>query len=81
MVLSKSDFANLDLPDLLLNIWDYSDNLRRDPVISQYCKWCVELARQQWCLSYKNFQFVIKNLRKRNKNLTTLVKFVVQIKT
>ena len=67
MVLSKSEFAELDLPDFLLNIWDYSDNVVRDPVVSLYCESCVELARQRWCLSYKHLQFVINNLRKRNK--------------
>lgn len=81
MVLSKSEFAELDLPDLLLNIWEYSDNVGRDPVISLYCESCVELARQRWCLSYKNFQFVINSLRKKTNNFTILVKFLVQIKT
>ena len=34
MKFSKNDFENLDLPDLLINIWDYSEYLT-DPVLNQ----------------------------------------------
>ena len=47
MKFSKSDFLNLDLPDLLLDIWCYADYLN-DQVINQYYKWCVEAAEEQW---------------------------------
>ena len=66
MKFSKNDFENLDLPDLLINIWDYSE-YPTDPVLNQYCQWCVEVAKERWQPSFKNFQFVINNLRKRNK--------------
>ena len=60
MKFSKEDFANLDLPDLLLNIWEYSNYLT-DPILKSYCEWCVELAKEQWQPSFKNFQFVTNN--------------------
>ena len=66
MKFSKNDFENLDLPDLLINIWDYSEYLT-DPVLNQQCQWCVEVAKERWQPSFKNFQFVINNLRKRSK--------------
>ena len=47
MKFSKIDFLNLDLPDLLLNIWCYADYLN-DQIINQYCKWYVEAAEEQW---------------------------------
>ena len=47
MKFSKSDFLNLDLPDLLLDIWCYADYLN-DQIINQYYKWCVEAAEEQW---------------------------------
>ena len=40
----KSDFAELDLPNLLINVCSYADYMD-DPVINQYQKWCVELTK------------------------------------
>ena len=73
MKFSKNDFENLDLPDLLITIWDYSECLT-DPVLNQYCQWCVEVAKERWQPSFKNFQFVINNLRKRNKKIYDFAK-------
>ena len=66
MKFSKESFAELGLPDLLLNVWEYSNYLT-ELILNQHCEWCVELAKEQWQPSFKNFQFVINNLRKRNK--------------
>ena len=37
MKFSKSSFQELDLPDLLINIWCYTDK-QDDPIIAQYEK-------------------------------------------
>ena len=66
MKFSKSDFLNLDLPDLLLNIWCYADYLN-DQRINQYCKWCVEAAVEQWQPDFFDFQYVIQNLKNNNR--------------
>ena len=66
MKISKNDFLEFDFPYLLINIWSYSEYLT-DPVLNQYCQWCVEVAKERWQPSFKNFQFVINNLRKRNR--------------
>ena len=66
MKFSKNDFENLDLRDLLINIWNYSEYLK-DPVLNQYCQWCVEVAKERWQPSFKNLQIIINNLRKKNK--------------
>ena len=58
----------LDLPDLLINICSYSEQkYLTDPVLNQYCEWRVEIAKEQWEPSYKNFQYIINNLRKKSK--------------
>ena len=67
MKFSKSDFAELDLPNLLINVWSYADYMN-DSVINQYQKWCVELAKERWQPQYLDFEYVIKNLREKNKN-------------
>ena len=67
MKFSKSDFAELDLPNLLINVWSYADYMN-DSVINQYQKWCVELAKERWQPQYLDFEYVIKNLKEKNKN-------------
>ena len=66
MKFSENDSLELDLKYLLINIWSYSEYLT-DPVLNQYCQWCVEVGKERWQPSFKNIQFVINNLRKRNK--------------
>ena len=71
MKFSKNDFLELDLQYLLINIWSYSEYLT-DPVLNQYCQWCVEVAKEQWQPSFKN----INNLRKRNKKFYDFEKII-----
>ena len=66
MKFSKSDFLNLDLPDLLLNIWCYADYLN-DQIINRYCKWYVEAAEEQWQPGFFDFQYAIQDLKNKNK--------------
>ena len=73
MKFSKRVFLNLDLPDLLLNIWCYADYLN-DQIINQYCKWCVEAAEEQWQPDFLDFQYVIQNLKNKNKNFYNFVR-------
>ena len=43
MVLTKEIFEQLDLLDLLLNIWSNADKLHL-PILHQYTKWNIEIA-------------------------------------
>ena len=45
--LSKERFFLLEIPDLILNIWDYKHKLN-DPIINTYCCWCVEALGAEW---------------------------------
>ena len=40
-----SDFQELDLPDLLINIWSYSDVNYNSSILKQYKKWCIRIAK------------------------------------
>ena len=68
MKFSKSDFLNLDLPDLLLNVWCYANYLN-DQIINLYAKWCLEAAEEQWQPDFLNFQYVIQNLEKKKQKV------------
>ena len=48
MVLSKENFSYLDLPDLLLNIWDYRCVDPSDKIVKQYLDWCIHFAEKKW---------------------------------
>ena len=47
MKFSKKDFQELEIPDLLLNIWCYPEYLH-DPILRQYSQWSVKAAEEQW---------------------------------
>ena len=66
MKFSKNGFPDLDLSNLLINIWTYADHLH-DPSVKQYEKWCVELAKEKWQSHYLDFGYVIEMLKEKNK--------------
>ena len=67
--LQKKEFEHLDIPDLLRNIWEYSDDYYKNCVIcDQYKKWCVEIARSKWQPYFKTFSFAISQIQIQNKN-------------
>ena len=66
MKFSKSDFAELDFPDLFINVWSYAGYMN-DPIVNHCQKWCFELAKERWLPQFLDFEYVIKNLKEKNK--------------
>ena len=49
MKLSLANFEFLDLPNLLINIWEYNDETHKNcPVCKQYEEWSIKVAKTQW---------------------------------
>ena len=71
---SKELFAELELPDLLINICSYAEYIKHDRVLNLYCQCCVECAFEKWSDEYLNFSFVMKNLLRNNKNFADFSK-------
>ena len=70
MKLSKPNFELLDLPNLLINIWDYNDQMHANfPLCKQYEKWCTEVAKRHWQSGFFDFDYVISNIRQQNKKV------------
>ena len=67
MKFSLNSFRQLDLPNLLINIWDYADK-PNCPICKQYQKWCITAANEQWEKEFIDFDFAINTLKKQNKN-------------
>ena len=66
---SKGTFSYHDLPDLLLNIWSYSNAYGECLVCTQYSRWCAELAREKWLPQYLNFDKFIRRVSTGDKKL------------
>ena len=76
-----SDFQELDLPDLLISIWSYSDVNYNSSVLKQYKKWCIQIAKSKWQNErYVDFNFVIKNIEEQNTKFIDLDRLVVLTK-
>ena len=68
MVLTREDFADLSLSELLNNIWLYAKFVIRGnckPFFDDYIDFCIEYAERQWDASFQNFNFVIQMLLHR----------------
>ena len=58
MKLSLTNFEFLDLPNLLINIWEYNNETHKNcPVCKQYKEWCIKVAKPQWQNDYMDFDF------------------------
>ena len=78
MKFSKNDFSDLDLPNLLINIWTYTDHLH-EPSVKQYKKWCVELAKEKRQSHYLDFDCVIEMLKEKSKEFYDFCKILQRI--
>ena len=63
--LSKDNFMQLYLPNLLINIWEYNDedhNFSNCEICRQYEEWCIEAAKSQWKPEFKSFALVVAQI-------------------
>ena len=78
--LSKEIFFLLEIPDLILNIWDYKDKLN-DPIINTYCCWNVEALGAKWDFhQFKDFKYITSELLDGKKEFKSLDKVSSEIK-
>ena len=72
-------FRGLSLPKLLINIWSYADHIINKvdgcEICEIYMKYCVTVAKEKWSEFYIDFDFLIYNLKKRNRNWVDFGKF------
>ena len=68
MVLTREDFAELSLSELLYNIWLYAEFVIKGnckPFFNDYIDFCIGFAEGQWDENFQNFNFVIQMLLHR----------------
>ena len=70
MKLSKVNFDFLDLPNLLIDIWDYNDQKHTNcPICNSTRSGVLKLQKSIGNLSFFDFDYVISNIRQQNKKL------------
>ena len=58
---SLDTFRQHDLPNLIINIWSYSNcSLKKCVICEQYKKFCLIAAKEKWCGFYHDFDEVVK---------------------
>ena len=67
MKFSLADFRELDLPNLLIYIWTFSDYTHRNCfACNQTRQWCIVAAGGKWSPYIKDFDYVINNIKIQN---------------
>ena len=81
---SIESFRELDLPELLINIWSYANHIinKHDSceICEIYIEYCITTVKGKWSGFYIDFDFNINNLRKRNRNWVDFGKFSTETK-
>ena len=81
---SLNSFRELDLLELLINVWCYADHVNNKDEICNICEtymeYCVIAAIEKWSEFYIDFDLVINNSKKHNANWVNFSKFSTQTK-
>ena len=73
--LSKENCMRLDLPNLLINIWEYNDEKHivvNCEICRKYEEWCIEAARSSGNLNLKALPLSSLKYKYKTKNFLTL---------
>ena len=70
MKFSLSTFRRFDFPNLLIDVWSYSEgcNTKNCLICPQYLESSIQAAKEKWSPDFKDCNYIIDNLKKRNKN-------------
>ena len=70
------DFLMEDIPNLMINIWSYSDDHGVGCIVcTTYKKFCIDALKKKWDnKKYKDVNEIIQKLKKRDKNWFNLSK-------
>ena len=70
------DFLMDDIPNLMINIWSYSDHHGTGcTTCTEYKKMCIDTLKKKWEPYYIDINIVIQRLSKRDTRWCDLSKF------
>ena len=70
---TKEDFMELDVPNLVINIWNFSNHEKCEQCFL-YMNYNINALKEKWSEQYIDFDFLINVLNKRDKNFYDFVK-------
>lgn len=84
----QETFDCLDLPNLLIDIWSYAEHLYHNPSLAPPCRcvckvyleFCINATKKKWSDTYVNFDFVVHNLKDRNRCFADFGKILTEKK-
>ena len=61
---SLDSFRQLELADILINIWSYGDHIKEKNCVicNNYRNWCITAAKEKWSQTFVDFDFAMQNL-------------------
>ena len=66
-----NDFRVLDTPNLIINVWTYSDNLKRNKlceICKKYLEFNLHILEERWREEWGDYDFVMSKIRNNDKS-------------
>ena len=71
-------FKELDAPDLIINVWSYSDHLKSHQncrVCKTYREYSLKALEKKWSNNWGNFDYVVSRITRNDKNFLDVSKY------
>ena len=68
----------LDAPNLIIDIWSYSDHLKKNSnclIYEHYRFHCLELLKKKWQNEWGDFDHIMNKIKKNDKNFINIGKY------
>ena len=77
----QEDFEELNIANLMVNIWHYSimcENEKYRVVCAKYKKWCITALKKKWKDRYINISYIVRKLCQRDLRLADFSKITAE---
>ena len=67
-MLTKEDFEECDIPNLILNLCSCNEDIERFDFFKKYYRWCKEIVISRWQENWIDKEVFFENLQKNRYN-------------
>ena len=71
-------FKELDAPDLIINVWSYSDFLKTHQnccICKKYRDYSIKALKEKWEVEWGNFDHIMNKFKKNDRNFINISKY------
>lgn len=75
---TQNDFRVIDTPNLIINVWTYSENLKKNKlcgICQTYLDFCLNILEERWRKEWGDYNFVMAKLRNNDKSFIDVSSF------